>query len=236
MTAYADYILVGLSGTKIWTNGDIEGDLDLEDMAVALYRESRFAGHTVIPWNVLSHSIFVVRILGYWIENPEKLRDIFPATKVRPARLLLRGLLHDLHEAVTSDTPSPFKTAGMRKTQDTLDASLFAALRERLDASTSWDLSDEEETILKMADTLALCIEGCVFTPTAAEWIPNAFTVFSDLGWTLEEYMLGPLLCYPVTLASKSEEYTVAQYLNMFSSVFESLENDDLIIDTGLLP
>jgi hypothetical protein len=93
----------------------------LEDIALALSRQPRFGGHTREFWSVCEHSLFVELlatadgILGALANSVER------------RQLRLAALLHDAHEAITSDISTHFKTAGMRMIQDQLDIRIMEA-------------------------------------------------------------------------------------------------------------
>jgi len=76
-------------------------------IGVALSRIPRFAGHTRSAWTVLDHSLFVAALA----DGEPIAEDLLP----------LCALLHDAHEAMTSDVPTPFKDDELRQTQDMLD-------------------------------------------------------------------------------------------------------------------
>jgi hypothetical protein len=81
----------------------------LTDMAYALSRQPRWAGHTEGWWSLADHSVFVAQMAG------------------DDARLALAGLLHDAHEALTGDVPTPFKSDELREVQKTFDRRIFDA-------------------------------------------------------------------------------------------------------------
>lgn len=83
----------------------------LEDIALSLSRIPRFGGHCRVNWSVLNHSLVCHRIA---------LNDGAP----RGLRLL--ALLHDAHEALTGDVPSPLKVPQLKELQKQLDARIFA--------------------------------------------------------------------------------------------------------------
>ena len=117
-------------------------------IGVALSRIPRFAGHTREEWTVLDHSLFVARLADDEIATE--------ATTYLP----LCALLHDAHEAITSDVPTPFKNDDLRETQDVLDLEIarryipggVATLRKL-------------EPVLKELDYRALLAEALVYGP-----------------------------------------------------------------------
>lgn len=87
----------------------------LRDIGIALGRAPRFAGHCRFHWTVLHHSIAA----GYIAARVD-----FEAGQPQPARQL-GALLHDAHEAITGDIPTPWKTTDNRIDQYLLDKMIF---------------------------------------------------------------------------------------------------------------
>lgn len=82
----------------------------LEDLALSLSRMARFAGHTRGWWTVLDHSLYVHAL----------------AVKDRMSHeLRLAMLLHDAHEAITSDVPTDVKPDELRETQKLIDVGII---------------------------------------------------------------------------------------------------------------
>ncbi len=94
----------------------------LQDIALSLSRVPRFAGHTVDPWSVAEHSM-VVALIARYRTPPEHFGS--PPIGTRQE---MYGLVHDMHESVTGDTPSTWKPAALRAMQDDLDERLYPAL------------------------------------------------------------------------------------------------------------
>lgn len=94
----------------------------LDDIILALGRAPRFGGHSREPWTVLQHSLFVhalARRAAAYVEHwGSAARAVF----------FLHALLHDAHEAVTADVPSPFKSASLKMFQRKLDQRIARAL------------------------------------------------------------------------------------------------------------
>ena len=76
------------SGHKFPTNPK-PSDVRLQDIATALSRVPRFAGHTAYPYSVAAHCIHVSCMV--------------------PRQFQLQALFHDASEAYICDIPSPFK-------------------------------------------------------------------------------------------------------------------------------
>jgi hypothetical protein len=88
----------------------------LSDIALSLSRMPRFAGHGRTNWTVLEHSLFCYDLA----RQSDALVYAFPS-------LPLAMLLHDAHEAITSDIPSPVKSLEMSNWQGVLDLKLMDA-------------------------------------------------------------------------------------------------------------
>lgn len=89
-----------------------EGVPSLEDIALSLSRIPRFGGHGRTEWSVLNHSLVCQRIAAKHGYN---------------AAFQLEMLLHDAHEAVTGDIPTPVKTQDVRLLQAELDGRILSA-------------------------------------------------------------------------------------------------------------
>jgi hypothetical protein len=148
MELNSPYILTN-SGRKV---GPSIGAPSLDDIVLALSRQPRFGGHGRVFYSVLDHSLFV-----------EELAATFGYVgKVVDSRFRLAALLHDAHEAMTGDIPSPFKTREIRHIQDGLDTRLLAELMPE----TPWLLQRYHITV-KSLDTRALLAEALVVGPPA---------------------------------------------------------------------
>lgn len=94
---------------------DVDAGVDItppsiEDIGLALSRVPRFAGHTRRWWTVAHHVL--------WLEDYAKHNGATDDIR-------LGVLLHDAHEAVFGDIPSPFKTVDTRSDQRELDRAIF---------------------------------------------------------------------------------------------------------------
>ena len=75
-----------------------------------------------------------------------------------PAPVRLHALLHDAHEAVTGDIPTPWKREGNREDQDRLDARIYAKLDVPFPSAAF-------RQIVKECDRRALIVEADVLGP-----------------------------------------------------------------------
>jgi hypothetical protein len=119
------------------------------DLVVQLGRTGRFARRGNLEWSVLHH----VNLCTFlWLKLGWEQKDV------------IYMLLHDYHEAYTSDIPTPVKRQtedrgkGIEDLQDRIDRKIRASL----------NLPDpDEETLQKiyLVDRMALIIEGIFFGP-----------------------------------------------------------------------
>lgn len=96
------------------------GHPSLIDIAVGLSRQPRFGGQTTRWWSVLDHTLFCDELLQSRHRQYHGWGDL-------SSRYRLAVLLHDAHEALTGDIPSPLKTPGMKAVQAQLDERIFGA-------------------------------------------------------------------------------------------------------------
>lgn len=156
------------SGKKVSVTNPQASDISIDDIAWALSRIPRFAGHTIteVPYNVAQHSIYVAELLESALNNKSEHADLpfHDLNSAGRSQLLLKALLHDAHEAYTGDIPSPIKKLPelrdtFHKIEQRLDAAIFAQFE--LDAVTP-----AEKFIIKHFDKLAQAIEGYQFMPS----------------------------------------------------------------------
>lgn len=141
------------TGHKIDFDAPDPSQFELDDIARALARLPRFAGHTAKASSVAQHSVGVSRIARVLAPEPLKLTAA------------MEGLMHDAHEAYTGDAPTPFKRAvnshsaassamGGLESYDILQHRLDCAIRKQ------FCLFQTEPAYIKFADRLALLIEA----------------------------------------------------------------------------
>lgn len=113
---------------------------DINDIAGALSKAPRFAGHASIQYTVAQHSLMVSTLVWHRGGNKNEQLD---------------GLLHDATEAYLADIPAPFKQflPDYRK----LDAAWTSAMRKQ------FGLAPSKPQIVQWADWIALFIEANEF-------------------------------------------------------------------------
>lgn len=107
MTLPTKNYITTYSGRKVSLTSGVPS---LEDIAVHLSKITRFAGATRGWWTVLDHSLLMQELAAQDHHKPD---------------VQLAMLLHDAHEAVFEDTPSPFKPKKLSKWQHELDVRIF---------------------------------------------------------------------------------------------------------------
>lgn len=178
MTTKADYILTA-SGREVSVANEVVPSLG--DIAQSLSRIPRFAGHGKLPWSVLDHTLFC-----YALSKQGAMPYAFPA-------LGLAMLLHDAHEAVTGDIPTPVKTADMKSTQWALDLKIMDAY-----FPGGYDAYDFQHAQVKKVDLQALLVEALLVGPRAITSASDVLFHFGGLPrqadietWNAPEYRPG---------------------------------------------
>lgn len=125
----------------------------LEDIAVGLGRQSRFAGQTREFYTVLCHSL----VSG-------QLAEEFYADEPKLPRYMR---LHDAHESMISDVPTTWKGLFTRLDEAELDRRIFAE-------HSVGALDDTEHAIFKMIDYSCLAAEAHALGHAEAQvWWPK---------------------------------------------------------------
>ncbi len=142
-------------------SGDVPS---IQDIAIALSRIPRFAGHCRRPWYVLDHCLHVHAIAA---DYAEKHTD----SPLQSRLLRLVALLHDAHEALTGDIPTPFKTADMRRLQQALDVRIW----DRYVPGGKYMAQVFQDDVAK-CDRRALLAEALVVGPPALQTPEDCIT------------------------------------------------------------
>ena len=148
-----------------FTGRNVKADNDeypsLVDIAVGLSRQPRFGGQTRQWWSVLDHTLFGDELVKGESDTPES---------------RLAWLLHDAHEAVTGDVPTPFKSQSLSTLQDQLDSRIYAAyFRTGYGGYLSrWHYH------IKLIDKRAMRAEAIVVGPSTADRHLSAFGITTE--------------------------------------------------------
>ena len=146
-------------------------DIDVHDIAWALSRIPRFAGHTIteISYNVAQHSVYVSELVEQLLGNltiangDPGIEDSVFRIKCKKSTIL-KALFHDGHEAYVGDIPSPIKKIpSLAKTFKVLENGLDEAIFGKFGL---WPITEDEKNVIKYCDRLAQAIEGYQFMPS----------------------------------------------------------------------
>jgi hypothetical protein len=148
--------MITISGVDVGRNNG--GCPTLYDIGYSLIQIPRFAGHTVRKWSVLHH------LYAIYFYGRKKGADI---------KLQLYLLLHDAHEAITSDIPQPWKSDGMRVLQKELDIRIYTSVGLSQPALST-------ERIVHQMDNQMVYSEAKIFAPQVAEAIRKPGDNFRD--------------------------------------------------------
>lgn len=136
------------SGKRLDLINPDESLIDLRDVAWGLAGKNRYADQLSLPWTVAAHSMLLARIVGVLCRGQGD-------EALDPMRL---ALLHDGHEFITGDLPSPFKGLPEFEPFRRIEAEWEARfqrvfhLRGSMDAplgSTAWTLRKLDKAIVE---------------------------------------------------------------------------------------
>jgi hypothetical protein len=182
-----------VSGKLINVTNPSPDDIVLQDIAWALSRIPRFAGHTITEtvYNVAQHSVYVAKLASELLKSSEDFNldqstwdSVLNICSVGDTnQFLLKALLHDAHEAYTGDIPSPIKKIPeLRETFKLIESKLDHAILSGLSLS---EVTEDEKIVIKYCDKLAQAIEGYQFMPSRG------------LNWNLPKPTLKRLQSFP---------------------------------------
>lgn len=148
----------------------INGPFDVYwDIAHPLGGLNRFVNHTVRPWDVALHSVAVARTIEEVEDDPDAAAG---------------GLLHEAHEAVMGDIPTPVAWAIGHDKVRTLKNEIQTAIYWRL-KTPPHKQTERHEIIVKTADHAALHVEKQLFmVPERDAWS----VAVPEHKWMLEMY------------------------------------------------
>lgn len=178
--------MMTISGRKIYPKNLRASTFTAFDIAWSLARLPRFCGHTHTFYSVAQHCVEMTRMA---LKNGEDKLDC------------LYILLHDAHEMVMGDIPSPVKMSfpEIEKFCDEVQEEILFCLG--LDPMT-----DDQKKLIKEYDLAALYDEAARYTTNYHEWLDEPTHVFpgekSTLAWTPEEAFKEFLMMYEWLSAS----------------------------------
>jgi 5'-deoxynucleotidase YfbR-like HD superfamily hydrolase len=135
-----------LSGRRLNLIDPSPLDIEIEDIALGLARNTRWNGQTKGPhgWSVAQHSDFVVEIV----------RRLDRGAK---ADVLMAAKLHDASEYVTHDLITPLKSV-VGDVFKEVEARLLSAIRVRFGLPA--DMAEATRDLIKRADQIAAATEA----------------------------------------------------------------------------
>lgn len=165
-----------LSGRRLNLLDPSPLDIEIEDIALGLARNTRWNGQTTGPhaWSVAQHSDFVVDIV----------RRLEPRA---PADILMAAKLHDASEYVTHDLITPLK-AVVGDVFREVESRLMQAIRLRFGLSPT--MNPETHALIKRADKIAAVTEAVQLAGFSEE---EARTVLGFRDKALKDVTLAPL-------------------------------------------
>lgn len=168
------------SGLYVDVANPLPETLRVEDMAWAMSRQARFAGHTLSDeiWSIGQHSLFVEYLVDL-VMSEDGIQLHWSLIEWLAAKGLVHGyeqgmfsknmtrmgaLIHDCPEAYLIDLPTPIKRypglqAGYKELEVKMDKAIFTAFRLK-------PLTRLENEIIKWGDMLALRIESANLLPS----------------------------------------------------------------------
>jgi hypothetical protein len=156
-------------------------DILIEDIAWALSKMPRYAGHTLplLPYSVAQHSVVVLHLVERLRNEDEvELRESFrnfagqsESMKLPQGTItmrlhhstitndvLLEALFHDASEAYLLDIPTPLKhLPGMQEAYGTIESRMMSAIRKKFDIPEPPAFTLR---LIKWADMYALTVEA----------------------------------------------------------------------------
>lgn len=171
----------------------------LEELARRTGRIPRWVGGTGKHlWTVLHHHFLVEAIVSNMLESkPVRYRD----------NVRLYSLIHDLHEGITGDIPTDFKTPEIREVQKWLDGQIYLSLGIP-------GPGPRYRQAVKAADMRALYAEsrvlGCSWFSPADTAAANSQSIYSD-----EEQVEELLMRFGTsTMTNQDTSRGVVEYVN----------------------
>lgn len=161
-------LLLTHDGRQLTSDG---GHPSLMDIAIGISRQPRFGGQTGRWWSVIDHSLFCDELVQMVLDNPVRVPPTRAERDDYIRRCRLAVLLHDAHEALTGDVPTPLKTPDFKAVQEDLDRRIFDAYFPGGHAMYSGAVYG----VVREIDLRALRAEAEAFLPHLTERIHSIF-------------------------------------------------------------
>lgn len=148
--------------------GVYTGTPSMDDVVLGMHRMPRFAGQGRTMWSVLDHARF-----AEYLARQEP--GLAPAERLR---LRLHALLHDAHEAITGDVPTPFKPVALKILQESLDERIMRAHAPEL----RWGEDFEAQRYVRARDIDHRCLltEALLVGPSCLQTARDVHEHFGD--------------------------------------------------------
>lgn len=154
------------SGKRVDSLAITPADVVPSDLTRGLAMQCRYRGMTHFFYSIAEHSVLVADLMRWGGHTVAAQRC---------------GLLHDAHEAITGDMPSPFKTdvSGWRPWEDRIEAVVRSALGLPGQDDQVWES-------VKKYDLMALHFEASKLIPKTPPWVDQAqVQIVHDAGMRL---------------------------------------------------
>jgi uncharacterized protein len=172
----ASLLIETVSGKLVYPLAPAADQICVEDIAWALSRIPRFAGHTIteVPYNVAQHCIYVSELVELCLEDLSMLdcsgrreeleKEVFWCHERGKVETIIKGQFHDGHEAYEGDIPSPIKKLPelqpvFKRIENALDLAIFSHLKFP-------PMREAQHALIKYCDKLAQAIEAYQFMPS----------------------------------------------------------------------
>lgn len=175
-------IVETVSGKSIDLTDFKSEDIVIDDIALSLSRQRRYAGHTVIPWSVAQHSIFCSMI----------------ADKMGGDRMnIMACFLHDAEEYLMQDFIYPIKSSKLvngsyKKTCDKVSKVIF----------DHFGCHNFNQEFVDTVDQLAYCFEHTAFRPNSKNGPQVSSKIMKAYDWLFDTIKMG----IPKELIEMSEQ------------------------------
>lgn len=148
------------SGGGKFFYGDEEADVTIEDIAHHLSHVNRFSGATRFPYSVAQHSCLVEELVSIYDDRVES---------------RIAGLIHDAHEYVMGDLPTPFQhwvNHAYGRGEDIIGEAKIALDAQILPKiGVPYPFSEDVSQMVHRCDKMAFLIEASQLFSSKPDWL-----------------------------------------------------------------